>query len=199
MHAVGGSEPLVLAVMGRAGAGKSALARALSLELHWPACSSDQTRKEIAGQPLFERGNAGSRATLYSDEMTRRTYDKLFVKVVNFARRGTSVILDATFGKRAHREQLRARMGELGFALRFVEAQADDETVKSRLRDRDGRNDEISDARLEDFELLSHAYEPPSMLEGTDLCVVGTAGSPQETVSAALQALARVSIATTRT
>jgi predicted kinase len=190
-YAVAGSDPLVLAVVGRAGSGKSAMSRALGGELGWPVFSSDQTRKEIAGRPLFERVDAASRATLYSNEMTCQTYDKLLNGAANLAGQGKSVILDATFGRRAQREQLRAKMGELGFALRIVEAQADDETVRRRLRERDTRRDEVSDARLKDFEVLARAYEPPSIPEGTGLCVVSTAGSPEETVAATLRLLTR--------
>jgi hypothetical protein len=54
-YAVTGSNPLVLAVMGRIGSGKSALATALARELGCAAFSSDQLRKELAGQPLFKR------------------------------------------------------------------------------------------------------------------------------------------------
>ncbi len=190
-YAVAGSEPLVLAVTGRAGSGKSALARALAGELGWPVFSSDQTRKEIAGLPLFARGDAASRATLYSSGMTRRTYDKLVTEAAGLARQGTSVILDATFGRRALRQQLRETMSGLGVALQFVEAEVDDETVRRRLHARDTRTDEVSDARLEDFEMLMSGYEPPSKTPGADLCVVGTAGSPEETLATALKCLAQ--------
>src|SRR5437899_12477014 len=54
-YAVTDSEPLVLAVTGRVGTGKTSVARQLGTELDWPVLSSDQIRKTLAGIPLTER------------------------------------------------------------------------------------------------------------------------------------------------
>jgi 2-phosphoglycerate kinase len=48
-YAVAGSEVLVLVVMGRIGTGKSTIAKRLAGELDWPAFSSDEIRKTLAG------------------------------------------------------------------------------------------------------------------------------------------------------
>src|SRR5207247_3810119 len=54
-YAVAGSEPLVLVIMGRIGTGKTTVARELGHELDWPAFSSDEIRKTLAGIPLKKR------------------------------------------------------------------------------------------------------------------------------------------------
>jgi len=45
-----------------------------------------------------------------------------------------------------------------------IELNVDTGKIESRLRARDQSVSEISDARLEDFEKLNSAYEPPSEL-----------------------------------
>ena len=51
-YAVSGSEPFVLAVIGRVGTGKTAVAKQLGSELDLPVFSSDEIRKTLAGIPL---------------------------------------------------------------------------------------------------------------------------------------------------
>jgi hypothetical protein len=57
-----------------------------------------------------------------------------------------------------------------GATYRFIEAQAADEVLKRRLKQREDATHEISDARLEDFETLTRSYEPPSEVP-TDYCL----------------------------
>jgi hypothetical protein len=82
-YAVCGSEPMVLIVMGRAGSGKSTVARALGHELGWEVCSADRIRKVLAGVPLHVRGNAEERRKLYSEKVTARTYAALASQAVD--------------------------------------------------------------------------------------------------------------------
>ncbi len=49
-------------------------------------------------------------------------------------------------------------------SYQFVELEADPNEIKKRLKARDQKTAETSDARLEDFQKLSAAYEAPSEL-----------------------------------
>lgn len=194
-YAVAGSQPPVLVVMGRIASGKSTLARALGAELGWEVVSSDRVRKELAGFPLYERSSAAARRRLYSAAMTWRTYDRLATTALAEARAGRGVILDATFARRAQRADLRARLARRGVACRFIEVRAGDATVKRRLKSRQARTDEVSDARLEDFAGLAGLYQPPKELK-PDLCVtVCTGTTPERTAARALKALAQLQFA----
>ena len=73
--------------------------------------------------------------------------------------------------------------------LQFVELEVDPEEIKKRLMARDEDIAEKSDARLEDFEKLNTAYQPPSEL-GPDLIRVSTASSIADTVKGILVRLA---------
>ena len=97
--------------------------------------------------------------------------------------------LDATFARRAHRQLLAERLGKHGFAWRFLEVQAGIAAVKQRLRERETKPEEVSDARLEDFEMLTRLYEPPVELPAAQCVKVRTVAPLEQTVTKALQRL----------
>jgi len=194
-YAIAGSQSMVLAVMGRIASGKSTLAGALGRELGWEVYSSDRLRKSMAGFPLYERSSAAARNRLYSEAMTEKAYAQLLATAEAQVRQGHSVILDATFGQRAHRALLAKRFGKVGLTWRVLEVQASDTAVKQRLGRRAASPDEISDARLEDFGVLTARYERPVELSAAQCAKVRTAGSLEQTVSAALEKLAWIQVA----
>jgi len=193
-YPVAGSKPLVLAVMGRIASGKSTLAQALADELGWDIVSSDRVRKEMAGFPLYERSSEATRSRLYSSAMTQKTYEKMLRAAIAQGKEGQSVILDATFAQRDKRGQLMTAFEPQNVAFRFIEAQAEDDRVKERLAKREAKADEISDARLEDFEMLTQLYEPPTELAGSQLLTVRTTSTSEETLTFALKALVKTQL-----
>jgi uncharacterized protein len=188
-YAVSGSEPKVVIVMGRAASGKSTIAKCLGRELGWEVFSSDQTRKALAGVPLYKRCGPAVRRRLYSPEMTRKTYDTLFSNAINRVQAQRSVIIDATFSSRQRRDELKQLLGTLGVAYCFVEAQASEETLKRRLMAREEKPDEASDARLEDFQALTRSYEAPLEIGAGYLVAVDTERPFQTTAVETLKAL----------
>jgi predicted kinase len=193
-YTVAGSQPLVLAVMGRIASGKSTLAHALGTELDWQVYSSDYIRKKLAGFPLYERSSAAARKRLYSASMTERTYDRLLTTAEAQLQKGLSVILDATFARREHRALLAERFGQRGLAWRVLEAQAGDASVKQRLRAREAKPEEVSDARFEDFGMLTRLYEPPVELPKDRRITISTNTPLETTTIAALKAIARAQV-----
>jgi aminoglycoside phosphotransferase family enzyme/predicted kinase len=193
-YAVAGSQPIVLAVTGRIASGKSSLARALGSELGWEVYSSDMLRKKMAGYPLYERSGAAARQRLYSDAMTEKTYDGLLSAAEAQVRQGHSVILDATFARRAHRELLAQRFAKSKTVWRVIEVQASDAEVKRRLGKREANPEEVSDARLEDFAALTGHYEPPREMPASKCLKVRTSGPVDQTVMKALQGLASIEV-----
>lgn len=174
-YAIARSEALVLVVMGRIGTGKSTIAKRLASELNWRVISSDETRKTLAGVPLTQRTPPELRNKIYSKRVTRQTYKKLvedgFTAIgCSLGRRSrpqgahSGVILDATFSTRALRVFLRDECNKANVRCQFVELDADHAEIKKRLKVRDKKTGETSDARLKDFDKLNAAYESPSEL-----------------------------------
>jgi len=191
-YATSGSEPLVLVVMGRVGAGKTTVARQLGAELDWPVFSSDQIRKTLAGVALTERTAPELRDKIYSERMTEQTYKKLLEHGLLALETHNGVVLDATFSSRAHREFLHKECENARVGFQFVELDVDLGEIERRLRARNESTKEISDARLEDLEKLNATYEPPSEL-APDLIKISADNSVSDTVKAVLQQLAEKS------
>ncbi len=165
-YAVAGSGPCVFVFMGRVASGKSALAGAFGAELGWPVLASDPTRKRLGGVPPGQRGDAAQLARLYSPEMTARTYGACSTRPCGIVRAGQGVVLDATFSRRGQRDALDALARSNGFRLVWVEAVVSEAVARRRLRDRASAPEVVSDARLENYDALGAAYEPPEEIPG---------------------------------
>jgi len=157
-----GSSPIMLCVMGRIGTGKSTLANALGKLLGWSVHASDRIRKELAGVPMNVRADAAIRESLYSAEMSRRTYAELIQRGLSELPHRNGVILDATFGTATGRSDVIQAAIAAGATPYFLELSASDERVRERLAVRASQKDVISDARIEDFNKLSSRYRPPT-------------------------------------
>ncbi len=95
------------------------------------------------------------------------------------------VVLDATFSTRTLRTLLRGECEKANVRFQFVELDIDPGEIKKRLKARDEKIDETSDARLEDFEKLNASYDPPSEL-APNLVSVSTKSFVSGTVKAIL-------------
>jgi hypothetical protein len=200
-YAIAGAEPLILVVMGRVGTGKSTIAKRLASELDRPVFSSDETRKRLAGVPLTQRTPSELRAKIYSARMTQKTYRTLLedgFAAIGSCSRGrrprllqphNGVILDATFSTRALRKFLRDECKKANVPIQFIELEVGPDEIKNRLKLRDEKTAETSDARLEDFEKLNTTYQPPSEL-APDVIRVSTTSSVSDTMRAILLRLA---------
>ena len=73
--------------------------------------------------------------------------------------------------------------------FQFVEVEVDPNEIKKRLKARDEKTAETSDARLEDFQKLSDAYEAPSE-HAPGLIRVATTTSVSDAVKTILLCLA---------
>jgi aminoglycoside phosphotransferase family enzyme/predicted kinase len=191
-YAVAGTGPLVIVVFGRSGTGKSTQAAALAEALGWAHLSSDRIRKTRAGLPLSRRTPPERREALYSDAMTERTYRTLQQRADERGRARKGTLLDATYSDAARREELRTALRAADLPYAFVELTAPDDTLRERLAARDGAAATASDARADDFEMLSRRYEAPSALEDPFHVRVDAADDPEDTTRAILKALVRL-------
>jgi uncharacterized protein len=193
-YAINGSQPLVLVIMGRVGTGKSTVAQQLGQELDWPVFSSDRIRKTLASVPLTQRTASELKEMVYSEQMTDRTYQELVKQGLAALADSGVVILDATFSTQAKREYLRTECAKAHVHVQVIELEAEMDEIANRLHARGTIAGEISDARLEDLEALTAAYEPPLEL-APDLIRVTTANSaPEGALEFALMRLAEIQI-----
>ncbi len=135
--------PLLIAICGAAGSGKTTLAVELGAASGWAQLSSDLTRKQLAGIAPTERGGARH----YSSEFTKRTYREMGTAARRLLERGNGVIVDATFHRREQREAFRAGLDD-SVEMLFVECRAPAELLAARVRNRESDPHHISDADL---------------------------------------------------
>ena len=139
----------VLCFSGVSGSGKSSIAKKLSRAVGAIHIRSDVVRKYLGGVPLDQKGPD----TLYTGEMTRRTYDVLIKKALILTHHGLNVILDAKFDQKEIRDELILHSQERGLTLGWIKCEAPMDVLKQRLKSRVG---DVSDA---DADLLKSQLE----------------------------------------
>jgi hypothetical protein len=127
-------EPVVIACCGLSGTGKSTLARALADATGFLHLSSDVLRKEADAAPVH-----------YAPAARDAVYARLATEVGLALAAGRSVIADATYLARTHRDALVRRVRAQRRAVVFVECRASTDVVRGRLEARDASA--TSDAR----------------------------------------------------
>lgn len=148
--------PLVLALCGVAGSGKTTLARELCTTSGWPRVSSDLTRKRLAGIRPTERAGPGE----YSGEFTERTYREMGRSAARQVGRHGGVIVDATFHRRHERDVFRAGLADSSAPILFVECRAPAEILRARVDARASELDRVSDADVAILERQFAELEP---------------------------------------
>jgi predicted kinase len=139
----------VIVVCGAAGTGKSTLGRALGERLGLEVISSDAIRKRLAGASPTARMRASYGAGIYTEEFTRRTYEAIVAGAGKRLAEGRAIILAATFRHPAERRAVVEMATQMGAPFVFIECRADDAEVLRRLRKRERRPGEVSDATAE--------------------------------------------------
>jgi uncharacterized protein len=142
----GTPKPAMLITCGLVATGKSTVARMLGDLTGFQVLSSDVVRKGLAHVSPTERAAEGYRKKIYSDSFTRLTYQALLEKAEQCLKAGKGVIVDATFGDRQHRRLFLNRAADIGTRIFFIECRAPEEEIFRRLKEREQRVDEISDA-----------------------------------------------------
>ena len=154
--------------MGRVASGKSTVAEQLSRELGWPVFASDKIRKQLAGVPLHQRGDEAAREALYAPKLSAAVYQEMQRSGINAARDNGGAVVDATFSSRDARSKLcRLAQGE-GVRVVFVSVEASPQLRARRLQARDSEADVVSDARLQDMEMLDSRFEEAAANEGIE-------------------------------
>jgi predicted kinase len=157
-YAVQFSQPTLWVVCGQVATGKSTVARALADSLSIAVLRSDVLRKQLFERSKLKNGVVHFGEGIYSREATSLTYGRLLLEAQAEIERGRSVVLDATFSRRAQRREVLRLADEAGAAVIFVECTCSEATLRRRLRERTG-GDSVSDARLQHLEKLQAAFE----------------------------------------
>ncbi len=127
-------EPVLVAVSGLPGTGKSYFCRKLAERLPFVVLESDALRKALFPPPN------------YSLEESSHLFRTIHLLIVRLLKKGVSIILDATNLSERHREYLYNIADRLGAKLILVRVEAPPEVVLSRLKSRIENAESKSDA-----------------------------------------------------
>ena len=135
-YASGPIGPTVVMIGGLMGTGKSTLALALQQALGWELFSSDAIHKHLTRvDPTEPRADAFGQG-LYTSEWARRTYDGLRAEMSAALSNGRSVLLDASFVRRAVRLSMAEEAAAHDADVLFVECLCAREVALERLAQR---------------------------------------------------------------
>ncbi len=170
-YASGPTKPTLVMMGGLMGTGKSTLALALQHALGWALFSSDTVRKCLAHlDPTQPQADAFGQG-LYSPERTARTYHALCEEASRALSHGRSVLLDASFIRRADRQAAAYEAAIQGATIVFVECVCPREIVLKRLAHR-------WKARLEGSQPITEEAAVPPMAAPTSTMHKALCGKP---------------------
>lgn len=159
--------PKLLITHGLSGSGKTTGTQALVEADGAVRLRSDVERKRLFGldPSVHEPRRAGE---LYSAAATERTYARLAELAEAVIHAGFNVVVDATFLKRAQREQFRRLAERLRVPFQILDFPADEATLRKRLLQRKRQGGDASDATLAVLERQLRTQEPLSPDEISD-------------------------------
>jgi hypothetical protein len=178
--------PVLIAIGGLSGTGKSTLAQRLASQVKGPLGAvllrSDLERKEMLGVSEFKH----LKTDHYTPEMGDRVYERLFEKASNILSAGQSVILDAVFLSADKRWKARniAEKQQIPFCGFYLDAPLP--VLLARVT---ARQNDASDA---DAQVVQKQYAQREQMMTLDYCewsFLDASGSKQETLDLATEAL----------
>jgi len=149
--------PRIIVMGGVSGSGKSWLAERLLAPLHAIRVRSDVERKRLAGLSSL----AASGGTIYSNELTGRTYARLGDAAREIVAAGYAAIVDAACLQRRERDALRALAHDCGVPFQLVWVTAREQVLKARLVARRATGADPSEATLDVLRSQQRFVEAP--------------------------------------
>ena len=129
----------LILMSGLSGSGKSTVARKIARNEGAIQIRSDAVRKHLAEIPLDRSGQD----SLYSAQMTEKTYARLLELGITLAQAGYKVILDAKYDRHALRQEAISRSQANNIPLKIIYCTAPLSVLRDRINQ---RQNDVSDA-----------------------------------------------------
>ncbi len=169
--------PVLYVFFGMIATGKSTLAQAWARHKQLRPYNSDLVRKELAGISPEKRERHAVDAGIYSKELSQKTYGALRARAERALKRGSSVVLDASYQYGRDRRELRDLAASLRCRICFVLCQCPEAEMKRRMQIREQDPAAISDGRWEIYLEQKKRFEAPSELGPHELVIIDTSPS----------------------
>ncbi len=154
--------------------GKSTVAQAFAENHTLRYYNSDVVRKELAGLSPHARQRETADQGIYTSEFTAKTYAALLERAEHDLAQGSGVVLDASYQRKADRDQVRMLAQRLGVRLYCVLCVCPEEEMKRRMAIRALDPQAVSDGRWEIYLKQKERFEPPTELAPDQLITLST-------------------------
>ena len=151
-------QPVLFLISGLTGTGKSTLASKIVVDYHATRLNTDIIRKDLAGIDRFERHHDEPDTGLYAPERVKETYEKLLDEGRKVLQQNESVVLDATFQKRNHREKAKKIAVKNNALFVPIECICPEKIVAQWLQNR-LKQKTVSDGRWEIYQKQKQTFE----------------------------------------
>jgi aminoglycoside phosphotransferase family enzyme/predicted kinase len=169
---------------GLSGSGKTSGSQAVVEGFGAIRVRSDIERKRLAGLPPLAATGSGVGSGLYSAESSRRTFDRLAELAATIIAAGFPAIVDATFLRRAEREQFHELADRLRVPFLILDFPTDEATCHQRI---DLRAKEGADASEATETVLDHQLQIHEALDdGERALAVSFDGTQPQAIEAAV-------------
>jgi uncharacterized protein len=161
----------LIMLSGLSGSGKSTLGKRIAQQLGGVHLRSDAVRKHLGGIPLLSKGDD----SLYTPEMTAKTYQHVLALGAKLAAQGFIVILDAKYDRRSLRGAVVDLAADRGIPLQMIYCTAPVNVLLDRLAHRTG---DIADATVDLLASQQAAWEDFTSEERDNVITVDTCQQP---------------------
>jgi len=166
--------PMLIAVGGLIGTGKSTFAGLIGALTGFAVFSSDLERKQLAGAAPTERKGDRFQQGIYSAEFTEKTYARLIDRADRCLNSGRGVVIDASFAAARQRRPFLELANRRAVPALFVECESAERIVQARLAARQSDPAAVSDADWETHKQMRQRFEPFSELAGESRLILST-------------------------
>ena len=180
-------KPTLILMAGLTGTGKSVRADAIAPRIGAEIIRTDVLRKEMLHIAPTERHPDVFGTGIYSEEITRKTYDRALKLASEKLTGGKSVIIDASYKSRADRQEALAAAERLKADFFIIECICPENIIKERLALRTSDKGEASDGRWEIYHAQKETFESITEIPGNRHIIINTSLTPEECTYKALQ------------
>jgi aminoglycoside phosphotransferase family enzyme/predicted kinase len=146
-------------VGGLTGTGKSTIAGKIAVDYGAYLINTDVVRKEMVGIDKFEPHRDSFNTGLYDPRNIDRTYEQVIEKAHYLHTQGRSVIVDASFIYKRHRDLASSLAHQLRLPLIAIQCICEPSVVKKRLKNR-MQEKTVSDGRWEIYQQQKKTIDP---------------------------------------
>ena len=173
------------------GTGKTTAACAIRRYTGAGAISSDEVRKELAGIPPTQSRYVRWGTDIYTPEFSARTHEEMRGRARDGLTKGDSVILEASYRKKAERQAVYDLAREMAVPFVLIETVCSEEVIKERLDIRMREGTATSDGRWDLYDTQKTEYDPVEEVSPSDHITLDTSGSQDEVSGFLLRELYR--------